>query len=565
MSQSLFQQAIFQPDIGVPDVKNLFNLQTTSFSNSQLDNLGPYMEYHCVYILENGADAYIGETKDIGRSIWEHLSKHEKNYIKRFNFQRLHIISGRLGEIGMAKYQENQLCILMELDGKFKIKNRSKGEPQHCLRKDLFEWYFDRLWPKLVEAGLVKPRSFTSVLNLSTYKFSPYTALTQQQEQALNGITNSIDYWENQPGEKPRPILVCGDAGTGKTVLAASLFYYYKTSPQYRDKRIALVYANSSTRAEIGNVFKATTGFKKKDIVKPIDIANALQPFDIVICDEAHRLRQNRNLGHYGKLFRAVNQRLGLDISGDELDWILTNSRYQVLLYDEKQRTSPCDIPHQGFAQRLVGANSSAMRLITLDEQMRIRAGNAYVSYIYDILYQNNPARQAFDCYDFKIFTSMPDMKACLDAKEASAGLCRFGAGYGWPWRTKNGKEEFDFILDGVKVLWNQQTAGWLGNEAAKHQMGSIYTLPGLDLNYAGIVIGPEVKYDKKANAIKIDNRHFFDNKVKKGVPEEELKAFILNSYAVLLTRAIKGTYLYIVDDSLREYISRYIPYSTDA
>lgn len=91
--------------------------------------------------------------------------------------------------------------------------------------------------------------------------------------------------------------------------------------------------------------------------------------------------------------------------------------------------------------------------------------------------------------------------------------------------------------------------------------MGSIYTLPGLDLNYAAVVIGPSIYFDKIDNKIKIDRNKFFDCKLKKGVSDNELLRYILNTYAVFLTRGIRGTYVYVCDDNLRDYFSKYIPY----
>lgn len=90
--------------------------------------------------------------------------------------------------------------------------------------------------------------------------------------------------------------------------------------------------------------------------------------------------------------------------------------------------------------------------------------------------------------------------------------------------------------------------------------MGSIYTLPGLDLNYAAVVIGPDLYYDISDNQIKVNKKHFFDNKVKRGSTDAELKEYIINTYAVLLTRGIYGTYVYVCDNALREYLQKFIP-----
>lgn len=81
----------------------------------------------------------------------------------------------------------------------------------------------------------------------------------------------------------------------------------------------------------------------------------------------------------------------------------------------------------------------------------------------------------------------------------------------------------------------------------------------GLDLNYAGVIIGSDIYYDKEDDTIKVDKTNYFDRNVKKGTSDEDLKKYVLNTYAVLLTRGIEGTYVYVCDDNLREYLKLYI------
>lgn len=144
--------------------------------------------------------------------------------------------------------------------------------------------------------------------------------------------------------------------------------------------------------------------------------------------------------------------------------------------------------------------------------------------------------------------------------KEKSVGLCRLCGGYAWKWIAKDSPDRPDISIDGVDVWWNRQTGGWLRNPNAKQEMGSIYSLPGLDLNYAAVVIGPDLYYDTESREVRVNRKHFFDNKVKRSVADDELKNYILNTYAVLLTRGILGTYVYVCDDALREYLGKFIP-----
>ena len=120
---------------------------------------------------------------------------------------------------------------------------------------------------------------------------------------------------------------------------------------------------------------------------------------------------------------------------------------------------------------------------------MRIRAGNDYVPYIFDILNQNTNEAKNFSNYEFKLFKSFKELAKLVSQKENSTGLSRYCAGYDWKWRAKEDKTLVDLTLDGVDIQWNKQISGWLRNIEAVKEMGSIYTLPGMDLNYAAVVI----------------------------------------------------------------------------
>ena len=537
----------------------MFEINTYDYSKKAFAKWVIESDYHCVYILENGKDVYIGETNDPKIRARQHNSNGKWSK-KKYNFINMHIITGELFDISSAKHYQYLLIRLMTADEKFNVVNGIGSERPHYARKNKFELYFDELWMKLEAKGLVKNKEFKQIINTSIYKYSPYTVLTEQQHNALTSIIHTIDSGETTPhkkGFKTRPILIEGDAGTGKTVIAASLFYYLKNTERYKDKKIALIYANPSTRSEMQEVFKKVKGLYKKDIISPI-IATK-QHFDIIICDESQRLRQAKNLGMYSKEFVKGNNRLGYDNAHDELDWILKNSDCQILFYDKKQSTGPSDIGHKRFCERLY-ESKRGIRPVKLNDQMRIKAGNDYVPYIYKLLYQESSINQVFENYEFKLFNSFSDMVKQLKEKEEEIGLCRLSGGYAWEWKGKEDNTLVDITIDGVEIKWNSQTSGWLSNSNTKNEMGSIYTLPGLDLNYAGVVIGPDLYFDEISNEIKVNKDNFFDNKVKAGVTDEELKTYILNTYAVLLTRGICGTYVYVCDEVLKRYIKRFIP-----
>lgn len=537
------------------------NLEIQSFPFRDFDTWSLAWDYHCLYILENGRQVYIGETRDVVERSKQH--SRASDFCAQFHFKRIHIITGRDFEETEAKHYEDLLIRLMRADEKFQVVNRSNGEWTHYERKNLFELHFDSLWLQLEERGLVKEKHFFSVLNTGMYKYCPDTAnITPAQHAALTALIHTIDSGETFPrrgtGHLARPILLKGDAGTGKTVVAATLFNYLKAQPQYKGLKIGLVYANPAMRQVIQQVFVNTPGLQKKDVIAPIELTK--QRYDIIICDEAQRLRQAKNIGRYLSHFKRGNARLHLDNAHDELDWLLINADRLVLFYDANQIVSSSDIPQVKFEERLKARNRG-IRPIELQEQLRIRAGDQYVPYIYDVLFQNTDTPKQFPTYDFKLFSSFSAMWTALAEKEEAVKLCRFCSGYGWPWKSKGNPEVPDIQLEGHSIWWNRQTGGWLQNSQAKWEMGSIYSLAGLDLNYAAVVIGPDLFYDERDQKIKVNRSSYFDNNVKRGATDGELHAFLLDTYAVLMTRGILGTYVYVCDPALRQYLQKFIPW----
>jgi DUF2075 family protein len=152
-----------------------------------------------------------------------------------------------------------------------------------------------------------------------------------------------------------------------------------------------------------------------------------------------------------------------------------------------------------------------------------------------------------------------------LKRKETRFGLARLVAGYAWPWRSKNDPRAFDIELDGLRLRWNSTTKDWVNSTNSFNEVGSIHTTQGYDLNFAGVIIGNDLRYDALKGKIVADRANYFDTKGKENNPrkgkeysDEELCQFITNIYSVLLTRGIRGTYVYVCDPALRGYLSQY-------
>ena len=149
-------------------------------------------------------------------------------------------------------------------------------------------------------------------------------------------------------------------------------------------------------------------------------------------------------------------------------------------------------------------------------------------------------------------------MHKAIRDKDEKYGLCRLIAGYAWDWKSKNNTDEYDIIIGDKKLRWNSTNKDWINSMNALEEVGCIHTTQGYDINYAGVILGSEIVY--RNNRIEIVKENYYDKNGKRTiVDEEELKKYIINIYKTILTRGIRGTYIYICDEALREYFKRYI------
>jgi DUF2075 family protein len=151
--------------------------------------------------------------------------------------------------------------------------------------------------------------------------------------------------------------------------------------------------------------------------------------------------------------------------------------------------------------------------------------------------------------------------------RESEVQLARLVAGFAWPWRTKLDPNAFDIDIDGYRLRWNQVQTDWINSPTSVNEVGSIHTVQGYDLNYAGVIIGPDLRFDRETQSIVIDRASYFDKKGKENNPklglvysDSDLLRYIVNIYAVLMTRGMQGTYVYVYDKAHREYLRPFFP-----
>jgi len=343
--------------------------------------------------------------------------------------------------------------------------------------------------------------------------------------------------------------------------------------------KMGIVVSMSNLRATLWDVFGSTYGLSKNMVYTPSQIANSNEIFDLLIVDEAHRLKAPRNMmGVEIHNIRENNKKLGMDEHrGTQLDWIIKKSKHQIFFYDKMQSIKRTDID-AGVFDKLI---KSGAKSLDLNTQVRCgKGGERYINYIRKI-FSNNPPEEFIDFekngldYDFKIFDDVREMTDLIIAKneEEEVGLCRNIAGYGWPWKTKDkihpsNKQEtdecirrglYDIDIDGNRYIWNTQYVNFIASKNSVNEIGCIHTIQGFDLNYAGVIIGNELRYNEKTDELYIDKKSYHDAFGKQQTSDEDLRQYIFNIYSVLCTRGINGTYIYACDEGLRKYLKKFI------
>lgn len=378
--------------------------------------------------------------------------------------------------------------------------------------------------------------------------------------------------------------LINGEPGTGKTILGIYLIKliddlrkgritveeqdeneeldFKNLANSFSNLKIGLVIPMNNFRKTVKEIFKNVYGLDPNMVISTTDVSK--QNYDILIVDEAHRLKRRLALAQYVQ-FDDNNRKLELGNDGTELDWIMKCSKCQILLYDENQSIRTSDIRYEKIKE----IKNDVVFNMTLKSQLRCLGGNDYINYISDIFSDNSPKEKVdFESkYDFKLFDNVDEMINAIKAKDKEVGLCRNFAGFAWRWINKGKKLEqiikdktYDIVIGDYKYIWNTQIEGFINSENALNEIGCIHTAQGCDVNYAGVIIGNDIKYDPVNKEIYIVKDNYYDTKGKAGIEnEEELKKYIIDVYKILLTRGIRGTYVYVCDKNLMEYLRKYI------
>lgn len=524
----------------------MFKIIDADFKKGEYGNEEYLDNWPMLYLLENGKQIYIGESNHAKTRMTQHASNEEKRI-----FSKVHFIYSTYFNQSVTFDYESKLIQYIVADELFQVTNKNSGiaDKQYFQKKE-YDKKFETLWRKLQKEKLVK-HSLEEIENSDLFKYSPYKELNDSQRQTVEDILSQL---KNKTAKR---VVVNGMPGSGKTIVAVYLMKYLADSKEYGDKQIGFVVPQTSLRKTMKMIFKSIYGLSPSQVLSPSDVTK--KKFDILLVDEAHRLHQYKNISYMGS-FKANCEQIGLTTDSDELDWILNQSECSVLFYDGMQVVGPSGIDAERFNNKSeISAKNRLTAYYNLLTQMRVLGGNGYIDFIKDVLSTKCTKKYSSDVYELKMYTDFSKFEKDMYVKEKDTGLSRMVAGYAWPWISKNDNTLKDIKIQGVERMWNHCTEGWVHTPEAIDEVGCIHSIQGYDLNYAFVILGKDIGYDKTSGKIIVHPENYYDKNGKNSAGYDKLLEYIKNIYYVLLSRGIKGTYLYVCDDALREYLKDYI------
>lgn len=505
------------------------HLTETKINNNHKD----YLSWPIVYFLKNKntKSAYVGETTDVLTRINTHLKSEEKKQLSSVNL----ILSDLFNKSATLDLESN-LIKYISADGQYSLQNGNLGISNHQYYEKKVYWdLFKDIWDELRQIGIAR-HSLDFINNSDLFKYSPYKSLSKEQIKGLKMILNCL------LDENAKVSLIHGGAGTGKSILAIFLFKLLKTDledfnyadfdeddeelfsllkevkKKFKDLNMALVIPMASFRETISNVFKNVNGLSKKMVIGPSDLAK--NKYDLIIVDEGHRLRRRVNLGSYFGTFDKNCEKLGLDkLTSSELDWVILQSNKSIIFYDQYQSIKPSDTTRDSFKKLELEPYT---RIEKLKTQLRVRGGNEYIKLVHKIFDepQSLPSKvYKTNDYEFYLFDDLSQMIDRIKKKDEFHGLSRIVAGYAWEWVSNKNPEVYDIVIGENQLKWNSATVDWINSTDSINEVGCIHTTQGYDLNYTGIIIGPELDYDFASGKFIVDKKKYKDKNGKNSIP----------------------------------------------
>jgi DUF2075 family protein/molybdopterin biosynthesis enzyme MoaB len=450
-------------------------------------------------------------------------------------------------------------------------------EEDHVIKNGFYQFYLEQA-PVFLKTDSAQLRSFIekyikygdkkdTMYRIESGKIRPSKSLADSVAKMMKGnsefvlIDDQKIVFENisfmAERQEKKVIIVEGGPGTGKSVVAINLL----ASLIQKGLNCKYVSKNSAPRAVFES--KLTGVYKKNDISNLFSgsgafINSQVNDFDVLIVDEAHRL--NEKSGLY--------QNLG----ENQIKEIVEAAKVSVFFIDEDQRVTFSDIGKKqdliSWAQKL----NAQVHQYELNSQFRCNGSDGYLAWLDNVLEIRETANYSLlDLeYDFRIMDSPNELRDLIFEKNKINNKARLVAGYCWDWISKKNPKLMDIVIPehNFEMKWNLSSYGslWIVSPESVNEIGCIHTCQGLELDYIGVIIGDDlVIRDGKLitnpkKRAKTDTSLKGYKKLLKTDPASATKKadlIIKNTYRTLMTRGMKGCYVYFTDKETEEYFKQ--------
>ena len=404
-----------------------------------------------------------------------------------------------------------------------------------------------------IDSGRIRPSKKLQDILAAMLEGNDYFVMIDEQKVAYELALNMVR--KSYLDDKKRVLIVEGGPGTGKSVVAINLLVNILAKEQ---DMIALYVTKNSAPREV--FYERLRGHFKQSFIKNLFKGSGsfteskTNEFDALIVDEAHRL--NEKSGLFGNL------------GENQVKEIINAAKASIFFIDKHQRVTLKDYGNIDVIEKFANEANAEIEYIKLESQFRCNGSDGYLSWLNDVLEIEETANyDGFDFnYDFRVVDSPEELRDLIFEKNEINNSARLLAGYCWDW-IKEGKANsniHDIEIGDFSMSWNlNNTNTWAIDENSVNEIGCIHTSQGLEFDYVGVILGFDIRYENGQIITDFTERARTDQSLKgiktryKQNPEEALELadeIIKNTYRTLMTRGMKGCYIYCEDVNLENY-----------
>ena len=352
---------------------------------------------------------------------------------------------------------------------------------------------------------------------------------------------------------KKQVLIIKGGPGTGKSVISMNAL------AELTKRRLNARYVtpNGAPRAVYESKLKdRITGDAFRHMFTGSGAFHKVEKdvFEVLIVDEAHRLSEKS--GFYKN--EGENQ----------IKEIINSSKTSVFFIDEAQKVTWSDIGEIEEIKRFATDVNADIQEYELVSQFRCGGSDDYLEWV-DSMLGIKTSNQLFSLksFDFRVFDNASDLHAEIRKRNEVNNKSRVVAGYCWNWVSKKDSRLFDIQIpnDNYKARWNLSEYGnnWIIDEDSINEVGCIHTCQGLEVDYVGVIIGEDLRFEggqlitdpakraKTDQSLKGFKKQLASEPI---IAEAKADELIRNTYRTLMSRGMKGCYIYAVDEKTREY-----------